>query len=473
MALIISVNLLVKPFWILFVDLGVQDKVGYEAYGEYVSMFNLALILTMLLDFGINNFNSSTIANKPEILTRQFSELFSLKIILSSIYLLLTLLLAFFYGFSGQALYFVMLLGMCQVVAHFSTFVRSSISGLQFFKTDSLLSALDRLVMIILGLIMLFGFIIPTTIVNYIYIQLIGYVTVFLVAVLILSRHLYSFSISFHSGLLTDMLRKTYPYAILAFVMLLYTRTDVLIMKKILIDGDLQNGIYARAYRLLEASTLMIGATAAIMLPLFSRMLAEQIDMQQITKTLVTVILIPVIAFSIWCSVYHNEVMKLLSPDASDEVCEAFAILMLAFIPYTCMYIFGSMLTAKAEMKTLIAVALTGLLLSVVLNLMLIPLLGAMGAAITTLCTQSTVGFGKAYFAFKRIHIKLPVQFFIAFLVLSIGLFLFLLAMKQLEVNYIWAAISTAFVAILGVFATKLLSIQAVRNQLVLLLQSR
>jgi O-antigen/teichoic acid export membrane protein len=473
MALIIAVNLLVKPFWILFVDLGVQDSVGYETYGDYVSMFNLALILTMLLDFGINNLNSSTIANNPEILSRQFSELFSLKIILSFIYLLLTILLAYIYGFSGQSLFFVALLGICQVVAHFSTFVRSSISGLQLFKTDSFLSALDRLIMIILGLIMLFGVFISTTIQNYIYIQLVGYITVFCVGIFILSRHLTGFTISFKSGILKDMLNKTYPYAILAFIMLLYTRIDVLLMKKLLIDGDLQNGIYARAYRLLEASTLMIGTTAAIMLPLFSRMLANKDSMEPIIQKLSALVLIPVVIFSVWCSIYHVEVMKLLSPDASSQVSNAFAVLMLAFIPYTCMYIFGSMLTAKAEMKTLIVVAIMGLFLSVLLNLLLIPKMGAIGAAITTLCTQSVVGFGKLYFAFKRININMGTRFFIAFSVTIVGLILLLLTMYQLDINYWWAAINIFCVAVLLIFSTQLLSFQVLKNQLLSVLQAR
>jgi O-antigen/teichoic acid export membrane protein len=75
--LVFVVNILIKPLWILVIDRGVQNTLGYEAYGEYAGMFSISIILTMLLDFGINNYNSSTIANNPESVTKQFSELVS------------------------------------------------------------------------------------------------------------------------------------------------------------------------------------------------------------------------------------------------------------------------------------------------------------------------------------------------------------------------------------------------------------
>jgi hypothetical protein len=64
-------------------------------------------------------------------------------------------------------------------------------------------------------------------------------------------------------------------------------------------------------------------------------------------------------------------------------------------------------------------------------------------------------------------------RFFIAFSVTIIGLVTLLLAMYQLGINYWWAAINTFFVAILLVFSTQLLSFQALKNQLLSVLQVR
>ena len=58
--LLLSVNILVKPAW-LFADLLVQRETQ-EAYGQYFVLFNLSVMLNMLLDFGISNYNNRKVA---------------------------------------------------------------------------------------------------------------------------------------------------------------------------------------------------------------------------------------------------------------------------------------------------------------------------------------------------------------------------------------------------------------------------
>ncbi len=52
---LLLLNLLVKPFWILGVEVGVQNAVGSEAYGLYFAVFNLSYIFNIVLDLGITN----------------------------------------------------------------------------------------------------------------------------------------------------------------------------------------------------------------------------------------------------------------------------------------------------------------------------------------------------------------------------------------------------------------------------------
>ncbi len=414
--LLLLVNLLVKPFWILGIDRGFQNLVGYESYGLYVNMFNISIILTMLLDFGINNFNSSTIANNPEKLSSQFSSLVTLKILLSVLYLAATLVLAYFYGYHGVPIIFIMILATNQVLAHFSTFVRSCITGIQLFKTDALLSAVDRFTMIILGVFMLQGIFFPVSIYAFIGIQSIGYLTVLAIGLIILVPKLTYFNIHLDWGLLKGLLVKTAPYALLAFIMLLYTRTDVLLIKKLLTNGDLENGIYASGGRLLEASNMMIGATAVIMLPFFARMIAANENLTAISKVLVGFMMMPVVVFALTCHIYHIEIMQLLSPGSSIYTAKVFSILILAFIPYGLMYTFGSMLTAKAEMKILNWICGIALVVNLILNLLMIPRYGALGAAYAALATQCIVGFGKFIFAIHKLKLSYSPGYYLKFI---------------------------------------------------------
>lgn len=413
--LLLGVNLLIKPFWILGIDRTFQNMAGYEIYGQYINLFSISMILTMLLDFGINNFNSSTIANDPKTLNSQFASLVPLKLLLSATYLLLTMVVAYLYGIHNQQLGFVLLLALNQILAHFSTFVRSCITGLQYFKTDALLSAVDRLVMILLGLTMIRGYLFELNLFHFILIQTVGYAAVLILGLIILYPHLKSFHITFNTELLRSLLQKTFPYALLAFVMLLYTRSDVLLMKKLLLEGDYENGIFASGGRLLEAANMMVGSTAVIMVPFFARMLSSNSNLSSMSRVLSTVVLVPVCLFTVFCNIYQSEIMQLLSPGSSTYTAEVFGWLILCFIPYGFMYVYGSMLTAAAEMRTMILICTAALIVNLGSNLLLIPFWGAKGAAISALFTHSMVGFGKFVSAIFRLKLQHPFSFYLKF----------------------------------------------------------
>jgi O-antigen/teichoic acid export membrane protein len=407
-ALVIAINLLVKPIWILVIDRGVQNNLGYEAYGQYASMFSIAIILTMLLDFGINNYNSTSIASNAENSTSLFASLLSLRILLSAVYFILTMLLAYAYGFSFHAIILTALLAINQIMAYFSTFFRSSINGLQLFRTDAWISVIDRLVMIILGSLMLWGLFFQTSIENFIYIQTLGYLAIVIVSGLILNKHLNisKMPLKFGWHLLKDILKKTYPYAILSFVMLIYMRLDVLLIKKLLVHGDYENGVFASGGRLLEAANMMMGTIALILLPLFAKQIAEKTAIKPILNLLQSVIILPAIVFSIICSVFASEIIHFVSPESNNYTADVFSILILSFIPFAISHIYGTLLTAKAEIKLLILLSFTALLINLTMNFYLIPKQGAMGAAWSVLTTQMVSGFGSMLLAIKRMKIN-------------------------------------------------------------------
>ena len=66
LALVMVLNLVVKPFYILGIDAGVQDAVGPATYGTYAALLSLGFLLNILLDLGITNYNTRHIAQHTE-----------------------------------------------------------------------------------------------------------------------------------------------------------------------------------------------------------------------------------------------------------------------------------------------------------------------------------------------------------------------------------------------------------------------
>ena len=143
---LLSVNLLIKPFYIFGIDRGVQNMVGAADYGLYLAMFNFAFMLGVLNDFGIQNFNNRHISQHRHLVSKYFSFLFSLKLVLGAGFLLTIFLGGAFFGYSQNWPMLLLFIGINQVLSSFVLYLRTNISGLGYFRWDSFFSIVDRLV---------------------------------------------------------------------------------------------------------------------------------------------------------------------------------------------------------------------------------------------------------------------------------------------------------------------------------------
>lgn len=92
--LLIVLNLLIKPFWIFGIDRTVQNMVGAESYGFYFSLLNFTLLLNMIPDLGITNYNNRNIARHTQLLNKHLANVSGLKIILATVYAIISMIVA-------------------------------------------------------------------------------------------------------------------------------------------------------------------------------------------------------------------------------------------------------------------------------------------------------------------------------------------------------------------------------------------
>src|SRR6218665_14359 len=155
LAFLLVLNLLIKSVYIIGFDRAVQNEVGPASFGVYFAIFNFSFILTILLDFGITNFNNKNIAQNNHLLTKHFSGLFTLKIILAIIYIVVVMITGFIIGYDARLMKLLLVQGFNMFLLFFINYLRSNLAGLHLFKTDAIVSVLDRSIMIILCIVML------------------------------------------------------------------------------------------------------------------------------------------------------------------------------------------------------------------------------------------------------------------------------------------------------------------------------
>lgn len=391
--ILLFLNFLVKPFWVLGIDRTVQNVVGAAEYGFYFSLFSFSIILNILLDFGITNFNNRAIARDHANLASYLSNIVILKFLLSIIYFIVSFLIAFIIGYDSIQMKLLVILVINQFIASLILYMRSNVSGLQMFRTDSFLSVLDRALMIIICGILLWGNIMKEEfrIEWFVYAQTVAYLLTLIVSFVIVLKKAAFFRPGFNSDMLIKIIKSSYPYALLSMFMIIYVRIDSVMLERMLDDGGVQAGIYAQSYRILDAASMMGYLFAGILLPMFSKMIKQKQSVEELTQLSFLLIIVPAILVSLGSLFFKKEIISLLYDSHIPVSADIFGILMLAFIPVSAGYIFGSLLTANGSLKTLNIIALSGVIMNVILNLILIPKYQAMGSAEASLFTQSII----------------------------------------------------------------------------------
>jgi O-antigen/teichoic acid export membrane protein len=463
-AFLIVLNLLIKPFWPLGIEPAVQNAVGNASYGEYAILFNFSFLLNIILDFGVTQFNNKNIAQNNHLLTKHFSSLFSLKLVLGVIYLAITILSGLIIGYDYRFMKLLFVLAINQFLISMILYLRSSLLGLHLFKTDSFVSVADRIIMIFLCLgLLLRWFGIEIDIMTFVYTQTIGYLLTAVIAFGTVYYKTEHFKLKWNWPFSLMILKQSFPFAILVLLMTFYNRLDSVMLGALLPNGvgSEQAGIYAKAFRLLEAGNMIAYLFSVQLIPVFSKMLKHKENIEQLVKLSFILLVTPALVVSVGCFFYSNEISSLINHGVTDSAVE-FSVLMLCFTAVSTTYIFGTLLTANGNLKQLNIMALIGICINLVLNFVLIPKYQALGSAFSSLITQFFTAGIQIYFAYKIFKFKVNLRLIIALLVFIVGIIIFNYASRTFTQNWmINFTIMTAFCG-MWAFISGLISVKSI-----------
>jgi O-antigen/teichoic acid export membrane protein len=298
-------------------------------------------------------------------------------------------------------------------------FLRTNISGLGHYKIDSLLSSLDKLLMLFFCGFALWWHDRTSTgvfpIIWFVLAQSVALLmTMFVVYGVLRSKS----QIPLRPKLLTNLktgwpvilvlFKKSLPFAIVILLMSAYTRLDAIILERILPDGDYHTDIFAGGYRLLDALNMFGYLFASLLLPMFSRQLAAGSDIRPLTLLSFRLIWAGSITACVSIFIHRQDIIALMFKGKSDiayrsDVC---GILIWSFVAICVTYIFSTLLTAGAKMRWMNQIFLAGLCLDLILDFTLIPTQKAIGAAYAALATQLFVAVGMVFLCYKYYQIQ-------------------------------------------------------------------
>ncbi|MBX2905027.1 MAG: oligosaccharide flippase family protein [Taibaiella sp.] len=470
---VIAVNLLVKPLWVLFIDRTVQNSVPAASYGTYQALFSLGIIFQTLLDFGISNYNSKTIAQEPERLSTLFPAMLSARLVLMLIYIGIAYGWGVLLGYRGWELALLCGILFIHSLNALVSFIRSNVSALHRFKIDALLSITDRMLMIIVcGGLLLYPATAKAFKIQWFVLTQIGSYFVAAMASYLVLRRLAKVPLrfSFNRAEIMGVIKSSFPYALLIFLMSIYNRADAVMIERMCHEGKVQGSIWAAAFRLLDMANILGLMFATMLLPVFGRMIKQKADIQPIAKLCVNMMVPFSVSVSVACFLYGGDIMQLLyhkNPlyaTYADDYRWVFSYLMLSFPAWCFMYVYSTLLTANGSMKTLNIIAFAGVVFNLSMNFLLIPRFNAIGGAITSLATQTGLALVFFAFAIKIFKLKIEAKWLLAHLgyALVIGLTGYFISFSN--INKILQLTSIGAISLLLIFVLRFISVNNIKQ---------
>ena len=399
-----------------------------EAYGTYFSLFGFSVVFSFLLDWGMTAFFNRQLAAQKESFINQYGKFLFIKLLFAVLYIIVVCIAAWLSGIKRWNIISAVI--AVQVLTSFFLFFRSIITANQWFGTDAWLSVLDKLLMILLCGSLLyfpseFGSI---SIGKFLVIQIICSSLALLCALAILLRQGINFSVNPQWQFSRQLFKSALPFAVIILLMSLHYRLDGFLLERLHPNGAYEAGVYASAYRLLDAANMIGYLVASFLLPLLARLWSEGKNISEPVLRSRHLLVVFSLAIAILVFFMAPWIQKMLYHNSNTQAIEILQWCLPALIGYSLVQVYGTLLTATGHITGFCYITTISVAINIITNLLLIPAMGAKGCCIAALVSQHFCGIVSMWYASEKSGItvdfrSLLIYFFIA--ILLVGFFYF------------------------------------------------
>ncbi len=398
-----SFYLLFSQFLVKFFAFGyaifLAGNVGATDFGTYSAALSIFGLLSLFADLGINRVLTRDIARDPNNLGKLFSTAILMRAF-STAFCFLVLVIVFYYTdpsglrFSLTSIALLSLIPQSVALSIDAVLIaikKVSISATGFF--------LYNMMNYIFGAILIFaGFGVIGAMIAF----LIGHIiyALFLIGALILTEKIVFKPFDFK--LAKEILILSLPYGILSAIGFASFRLDTVILS--FTKGGAETGIYALAYRFLEAAVIVPSAFGTVLFPVFSELVGDGNKTSKLVKDCLlfgfgvggTIVLIYLTVLPVFLTAFF--------PQSFFGAGTALQILSLA-IPFMFMHIpLGQLLLSRESLlKQILGVYIFVFAVNLAMMLIFIPMYGYIAAAWITVITEATTFITFLIFVKKKI----------------------------------------------------------------------
>lgn len=408
--------------WTLFT----ANYLGVEGFGIISGAIALTTMFGILADLGLGTYTIREVARKPTQTGKYFATVSIIKLILSAVTFTLLMFVAFIKNYSWVSFQVLFYITLYTLLTSFTASLCNAIfqahERMEFQTIGNIINSALLLLAIIISIYILKGDVVLISI-GYLITAVFTLIYSLLVIFFKFDKPKFDFDVIFYK----NTIKQALPFGVTAIFTTIYFWIDTVMLS--FMQGDVSVGLYNAAYKLLVVLISVYSVYMTAIFPMMSRFFINSHAALKFTyHRSIKYLLLIGIPIAVGGTVLAKEIILFIySPEYIDSVF-ALQILMWAVV---FMYINGltsNLLNSSDKQLNVTKITIMGAMFNILINLILIPLLGFIGASISTVLTEFlifiifTVYISKTPFHLEKGLIIIVFKLLFASLIMAIGL---------------------------------------------------
>lgn len=385
-ALLFSTEILTQGLGFI-VSIMVARMLGVESYGLLSFAYNLAVVCLIIPAFGFHRFTVHELAREPQ----QANSFFTHISLLMWFFTLLMVVVPFGVALLGptgkERLFVIMTLFFVMATHQYILFICSFHRAFQRISRESILRTLLALMWCITGLVVLFaGYGLRTFVVSRLIVSLLCMV----VAVVVLRSDYGITMVAFSWQYAKNVVKMSTPLAIFSILSSAFYLLNLVLLG--MMRGDVETGYYAAADKIIYLIGMISVSLAWVALPSLSRAWVHSIkEFSTVYTRIMRAMLIIAVPCAVMIGLFRETWILLLFGTEYLPSIHVLGLLALSIIPFFMSEINGTALVAMDKQNVAVQSVLYGLIVLILSSLVMIPLWGGTGTALSRILSLCVV----------------------------------------------------------------------------------
>jgi len=360
---------------------------GSKGYGIFSFSFVAAAIILDFVDYGLRTYLTRELSRRPEDTQILVVNIFIVKWFLTLVTVVFLFVLYSWLPLDRETLYVLALIAVAMILNGYSEIYIGVFRAFERMKLVASLMVIQRAIFFAIGFLVL---VLGGKIIEFSTIFLLASILNFILARSFLKDHRGKFFANIDRSLARKVFNESKYLCLAILFVWIYFRIDSVLIFFFL--GKEETGLYVAAFKLIESLALILASIRGALFPAISReFLANPNELHQIQLNGVRILLLITIPISVITVMLAPQLIQIIFGSNFEISAPVLQILAAPFLFLVLNEFIIYLLLAVNETKSVIKIAITGVIFCIIANCLIIPRMGIMGAAVVAGLTELLV----------------------------------------------------------------------------------